>query len=277
MKNHVLLAGAALLALAPAGYADQKADALLRQVAAKTKATKTLSADLQMTMRPPTGQGQTVKSAGSVRLMKPNYARITLTGGPLAQTIASDGKSLYLLNPGNQYQKRDADPQGRNISALWALPIAYFFNPTLDSFAPFGRDPDTKVRYAGRQTVGGAAMDLVALTGDKPMPHTITLFIGPDKLFHRVRVDLKQGSETARYEAAFTNLRAGKPLTAASFAYTPPKTAKLHEPPDLNAKLVPVGSKAPAFDLPTPAGGKLALENTLKDKKAVLVNFWFYN
>lgn len=44
-----------------------------------------------------------------------------------------------------------------------------------------------------------------------------------------------------------------------------------------NDGLLPVGKKAPAFSLPNPKGGTIALQNTLKNKKAVLVNFWFYN
>ncbi len=275
------LAAAALLvsvaAAAPAARADEKADALLKQVAAKTTATKTLSADLEMTMtRQAGGQAQPTRSTGTVKLMKPNFARITITGGPLAQTVASNGKDIYVLTANNQYRKKAANAQGRNIEALWAMPIAYFFNPTLSSLAPFGQGADVQTRYLGRQTVDGASLEAVAVSGEKPIAHTITLFIGPDKLFRRVRVDLKQGNSSTRYEAALKNIRVGTPMTAASFAYAPPKTAKAYEPPDFEAKLVPVGQKAPEFSLPTPTGGTLALADAVKGKKATVINFWFY-
>src|SRR3712207_8001760 len=57
-----------------------------------------------------------------------------------------------------------------------------------------------------------------------------------------------------------------RPPRSTLFPYT-----TLFRSPDFEANLVPVGKKAPAFDLPTPTGGKLALESTLKDKKAVLI------
>ncbi len=43
-----------------------------------------------------------------------------------------------------------------------------------------------------------------------------------------------------------------------------------------DARLDTVGQNAPAFSLPTASGGQVTLGETLKDKKAVLVNFWLY-
>jgi hypothetical protein len=42
-------------------------------------------------------------------------------------------------------------------------------------------------------------------------------------------------------------------------------------------KLTPVGQSAPAFSLPSPTGKQVALSATLKGKKALLLNFWFYS
>jgi outer membrane lipoprotein-sorting protein len=279
MKRTLLpLLGAASLAalLAPGARADEKADALLKQVAEKTRATKTLSADLTLSMQRPDG-GQNMNAQGTVKLMKPNYAHIAVKGAGMPQVMASTGKDFYVLLPDNQYQKTAATPGGSNINLLWAMPIAYFFNPGTAALAPFGQGPDVKTSYLGPQTVNGTKMEAVAVTGEKPIPHKITMMIGPEKLFRQVRVELTQEGQTTRYEAALNNLKTGAPMTAAAFAYTPPKTAKLYEAPNLEKNLVAVGKKAPAFALPTPQGGTLALENTLKDKKAVLVNFWFYN
>jgi outer membrane lipoprotein-sorting protein len=265
-----LLASAALLIAAPLARADEKADALLGEVMAKTKAATTLKADMEMTL---SGEGKDIKSTGTVTLKKPNLARIQLTG-PIAQTIASDGKTLWTLNAAGSYRKAPADPQGRNINTLWAFPVAFFFQPNTNFFGPAS---SPRTRYVGADTIGGKTFQVVEVSGEKPMPHTVLMYIGPDKLFHRTVVALKQGDKTMTYTAALSNVETGAPVAAAAFAYTPPKTAKPYEPPNYEANLVPVGKKAPAFDLPTPAGGKLALENTLKNKKAVLVNFWFYN
>ena len=38
-----------------------------------------------------------------------------------------------------------------------------------------------------------------------------------------------------------------------------------------------VGKAAPDFNLPLSRGGRLSLGDALKGKKAVLLNFWFYD
>lgn len=267
-----IAAAVTLAALAPAGAAraDAKADALLKQVAAKTRATKTLSADLTLTMQPP-GDRPALKSSGTVSLMRPNYARIVIADGPFRQTVASDGKTLYRLLGNNQYQKSDARPGGENVSLLWATPVTYFFqqNPS-----PVGGVP-AATRYAGAETINGVRHDVVEVSGDKPA-YSAKLYIGPERLLTRSVVTLTQGEQTTVYGAALSNLRVGRPMTAAAFAYEPPKTAKAYEPPNFEAKLVAIGKKAPEFSLPTPTGGTLALADAVKGNKATLINFWFY-
>src|SRR4051794_34187568 len=94
----------ASLAAAPS-QADQKADALLKQVAAANKAAKTLTADIALSM---SGQGQNMQVTGSVKLKKPNYARVEF-GKPFNQLVVSDGKSLWrLMKDSNQYMKSGA-------------------------------------------------------------------------------------------------------------------------------------------------------------------------
>ena len=46
--------------------------------------------------------------------------------------------------------------------------------------------------------------------------------------------------------------------------------------PSFDEKLIPVGKDAPDFQLPQPGGNRIALSDVRKEKKAVLVNFWFY-
>jgi cytochrome oxidase Cu insertion factor (SCO1/SenC/PrrC family) len=43
----------------------------------------------------------------------------------------------------------------------------------------------------------------------------------------------------------------------------------------LESALLPVGQKAPSFELPAVGGGKLSLAE-INRGKSVLVNFWFY-
>jgi hypothetical protein len=68
-------------------------------------------------------------------------------------------------------------------------------------------------------------------------------------------------------------------MTAKQFAFVAPKgytAMKRPEPPDYEKGLVAVGKPAPDFNLPQVGGVNLALSDLLKEKKAVLVNFWFH-
>jgi outer membrane lipoprotein-sorting protein len=265
--------GAALLTMlgAAPGLADEKADALLQEVAKATQATQTLTADLSLSQA---GQGQNMKFEGKVRLKKPNLARITF-GAPLNQTIASDGKNVWtLLSDNNQYMKQTADPKGRNINGLWAIPVSLFFDPSL--LGPLGPVSAAKHQYLGSQTVEGQPFQVVEVSGNQPVAYTMKLYIGANKLITRAEIEIKQDKATAKLNAILTNVRTNQPLATASFAYTPPKTAKLQEEPDYESKLVPVGKEAPKFSLPTATGSHVELAEALKGKKAVLVNFWFH-
>nr|CAA9212093.1 hypothetical protein AVDCRST_MAG63-28 [uncultured Armatimonadetes bacterium] len=210
----------ALLAAAPVARADEKADALLKEVAAATQAAKTLIADIEMSAQI---QGKTIKGTGTVTLQKPNFARLVLAGD-VAQTVASDGKTIWLVN-GGQYRKVEAKPEGENIQASWALPVSYFFVPMTAVF--FDPNSPGETRYVGTETISGKTFSVVSITGDKPTPYTLTMYIGPDKLFHRMAAEVKQkGGETRKFQAALKNVQTGTRVPVSTFAYTPPKNAR---------------------------------------------------
>ena len=117
------------------------------------------------------------------------------------------------------------------------------------------------------------------LNGDKPFTYMTKLYIAPSKLVTRMDMRITQGGQTVDYDAVLKNVKVDVTLSDATFAYAPPKGATLYKAPtmdDYNNKLLAVNSVAPTFALSTPTGGKLTLEDALKNKKAVLVNFWFY-
>ena len=274
-----LWGGATALALmgARAAQADEKSDALLREVETATRSVKTLTADLSMSQSMKTGvqTPQIVKMAATLKLKKPNFALIDFTQGAYAKTIASDGKNIYTLLPNNQYQKAPADALGKNIESLWAAPIGMFFSGRFQSMS--GGKPTTT--YLGKQTVEGTEYDVVKFSDPKPYPYVSTLYIAPNKLATRLEMELNQDGRAIKLDAVLRNVKTDVALPAAAFAYTPPKGATLYAPPsldDYNKKLLPVGSAAPMFALSAPTGGKVELAEALKGKKAVLVNFWFY-
>lgn len=256
--------------------ADEKADALLKEVDQVTKATKTLAADLNMSERfkTPDGKEQTMKMAGTLKLRKPNLARIDFTEGGYAKTIASDGKNLYTLMPNNQYQKSAVDAQGKAINALWAAPVSMFFGGQATGI--FGGESNPETSYMGKQTVDGIEYEVVQLKGKGQPAYTMNLFIAPNRLATRMDAEITQGSQTFKLDAALKNVKVNAVLPETAFAYAPPKGATAYVQPDYNKNLLPVGSAAPRFALSAPTGGKIALEDALKGKKAVLVNFWFY-
>ena len=281
IRHHSRLAQAGVLALLALGtmpaHADEKGEALLKEVETATKAVKTLSADLTMSLsaKDAEGRDQTVKTAAAVKLKKPNFARIEFAPGKLPKAIASDGKNLFTLMPDNRYQKIPVDAQGKNIEAEWAAPISMFFSGRFDGY---GGDKPAPA-YVGKQTIEGSDYEVVQTSSVKPFIYTTKLYIAPSKLVTRMEMQITQNKRTFNYSAALKNVKVDAPLSDAAFAYAPPKGATLYKAPsldDYNDKLLAVNSAAPTFALSTPAGGKLTLEDALKNKKAVLVNFWFY-
>jgi len=272
--------GVSLLALigTRGARADEKADALLKEVETTSKAMKTLTADLSMSQKAktPDGKEQSMKMVASLKLKKPNLARIEFTQGEFAKTIASDGKNLFTLMPGNRYQKTKVDADGKNIDTLWAAPAAMFFS---GRFTLMGVESKAATTYVGKQTIEGTEYDVVQVSGTKPFAYSGKLYIAPDKLATRLDLEVGVGAQKIQVDAVLTNIKKNVPLTEAGFAYAPPKDAVVLEVPSLeefNKKLLPVGSAAPRFALSALSGGKVELAEVLKGKKAVLVNFWFY-
>lgn len=263
------LSGAALLLilslLGTTVRADQKADALLKEVSRATRAVNSLTADLVMTMSSTLGKQ---KATGKVKLMRPNFARIEI-GAPFSQTIVSDGKHMWMYQKnGNQYMKTEADPKGEEISAMWAFPVNIFFDPSMKPL-----QEGVTMKLAPPETIDEKKFSVIAAT----LPGgsgQIKLYIGPDKLVHRTV--MAAGPAGGRAEATFKNIEIDAALMASDFAYTPPKGAKLQKPPDFTATLIPLGKKAPNFTLRTPAGTSVSLLSALRGKKAVLINFWSY-
>lgn len=263
-----------------AARADGKADALLKEVETTTKGIKTLTADLRMSQsaQTPDGKEQSMKMVGAIKLRKPNLARLEFTEGEFVKTIASDGKNVFTLMPGNLYQKTKVDAQGTNIDTLWAAPVAMFFS---GRFSLMGAESKAAATYVGKQTIEGMVYDVVQLSGKKPFAYTGKLYIAPGKLATRLEMEITapSGGPGLKVDAVLTNVKRNAPLTKAEFAYVPPKDAAQYTPPspeEFNKKLLAVGSVAPRFVLSAPTGGRLELAEALKGKKAVLVNFWFY-
>jgi outer membrane lipoprotein-sorting protein len=246
--------------------ADEKADAVLKQVAAASKALQSLTADMNIKQqRGP----QEVTVAGTIKIKKPDKVHLTI-GPPANQSIISDGKTMYVLLPGNQYQKQSVPPG--------PMPDFLPGNLLLDPGSPAGAKlAASKPQYIGTETVAGQAYRVLKLTPVAAPNATIKLYVDAHNLVTRSVTEMKNGQDTMRMVAALNNVKINPNLALAEFQYTPPATAKLYTGPNYDKDLVPTGKAAPAFSLPTPTGGHVALADASKDKKAIMVNFWFYS
>ena len=260
-----------LLLSAPATPADEVADKLLAESIARTRSLRTLNADITVSLQTPTQSLR--KNIGTIRLMKPNYALIQLTGDYPLVTLASDGHSRYLLPDGTKYTLAVADPQGRNIDTpWWALPVRFFFTQNIN---PFGSDapPWTSSKYVGRETLAGQTYDVIEIRGDKPMAYVARFYFDERKLFGRSIVSFGEGPGAAVFTSELRNVRTRVNLTRQSFKFLPPASARLDT--GAEKRMIALGDAVPDFSLPTPDGKTLNFENFRQGKKAVLITFWF--
>lgn len=256
------LAAAALIPLAGlSAHADDQANRLVNEVIAATSAAKSLTADISLYEKV---KGKLITGTGKAKLKRPNLALVTVAGGPAAETVVSDGKTLTMLMPDNQYMQMPVEPNGKNINLAWA-PINLFFHPqTLK---------DMPLSYAGKETIGARTYEVLE---QKAAEQTTRIYVDSSKLITRLTVDVKQGDQTFAVGAELASVKLNVPLTASDLAFQLPKTAKLYKQPDYNAKLIPVGKMAEKFDLMGLAEKHVTLDDAGAGKKAVLVNFWFY-
>jgi len=128
-----------------------------------------MAARIDLTVQIP-GQPQK-RNAGSIRLMKPNYALLTLTGDYPLVTLASDGHSIYIVSDPTRYSVTNTEAHGENIETpWWALPMRFFFT---QSAKPFGPDspPWTSSQQVGAETIGNERYNVIEVAGEKPRPY----------------------------------------------------------------------------------------------------------
>lgn len=263
-----------LALLAPPARADEKGEALLREVTGATKKVKSLSADLKIAYR--FGKNNS-KMTGALAVQRPNLARIDVSGQPVEQMVVSNGKTLYLVMKGQkQYMKQPADPNGANIQGA-SLIASLFFTPQLETIlAGLAGTTTVSPTLKGTLQREGVRYQRLEVTGNAGK-NRLTLYISPKKLVQGILFEQKNGDESMQMEEFLSNLKVGTKLPARLFAYTPPVGFKVYEQPDFNAKLLAVGAEAPPFELSRPDDkSKFSLAKMLEGRKAVIVNFWFY-
>jgi outer membrane lipoprotein-sorting protein len=248
----------AIFATAPSFY-DEKATALLAEIAAKGKSLKSFSAEVTMTMTGPQSQ----KMTGKLLIQTPSKGRVEFTPEKGEKILMlQDGKSSFNIT-GKKYTKGPLSP---NNEEIW---------PFLTSVP--GADPK-KFTHAGTEKVGEITFEVLET---KEGPQTIRVYVSPEKVIQRVVMSMEAGGQKAGQEIVLSNIQLDTELAAENF--TLPAGLEEAKAPgggggneSLEAKLLKVGAKAPVFTLPALAGTNLSLAQALQGKKALILNFWFY-
>lgn len=274
MKSRIAPAlGIAVAALALAGLrpapADEKGEALLREAFRTLHAARTYQAAFSLTIAP-TGAPPLVLK-GNLAAMKPNFFRLKLDGeapggGPkIGLNYVSDGKYYYQHGGGPTYGKDEVEPNPTQFAGRWEGEVDAFF----------GGDKllgTRTVTVTGAETVGGVPCDLLKVSPQQNGPAVVYAVGKIDHLIRRCVLTFEGGGRTLTQTNLLTEVKINESKKPEDFVFTPPAGVR-----EQFANLVPVGKPAPDFNLPELKGGQVALSDLRKGKKAVLVNFWFYN
>ncbi len=261
--------------------ADEKGETILREAFQKLHKAQSLSADM-ITERTITGQPKML-GKGTIALKKPNFLNVTLStqanSRTLKQTYVSDGKNYFNYFEGSKnYMRQTTAKNPTEFNGDWEGEVDAFFGG-IATAEKYHAD------FAGTETLEGILCDLVRITSKQQGDTRVfTYAIGQkDRFIHRTSWTAKANKTiTVTQTNRLQNIKLNPMLAAKTFAFVPPKDAKLYDPQDelkaMEAKLVAVGKEAPAFELTDPqAKNRISLAKMLDGRKAVLVNFWFYN
>ena len=260
--------------LEPGSRAQQSPGDLLQTMIASSRAEHSLSAHIVLTWK---AHGVERRSSGTVRLMKPNYAAITLTGDYPQRRLVSDGQSRFVTSAASTYTQQPIDPTGSRIdSPWWGIPFRFFFTQSLNPFGPTA-DPQEQFEDLGRETgADGTVFRVLGAHGQSAMGFYSAKFFFNQRshVLEKTSIQFGQGDKAALFEAALSNIRVNVPLAPPTFHFVP---APGQRAASLADSLLPLGETAPTFTLPSPDDSQIALSKELQGKKATLINFWFYN
>ncbi|MFN3650300.1 MAG: hypothetical protein ACK47B_12055 [Armatimonadota bacterium] len=268
-----LLAALGVLALGLAARADEQAEALKARALAAAEKIQTLRGEMKITRG---GGGREFEYRVKGVIQRPNLARYTvLFEGAPVQTVVSDGKQLLrLMTSQKQFLESAADPQGRNVGFGGTfMPMHAFLNLKAELEAG-------TLSYGGRKEVDGRTYEVLQLRAERA-PQERSFFFDEAGVLRGVELLFRTGDQMLRNSGWLTEVRLNEPAKPEELVREIPEGYQKYviaQPvaPDYTAELIPVGKEAPRFQLPQPGGGQLSLESALKEKKAVLINFWFY-
>jgi thiol-disulfide isomerase/thioredoxin len=277
---------------------DPKAMTLLAEAEKAMASAVSLTADVTVVYKQTEDRYYTTD--GAVSYLRPNYMRASAwehvdgtdatppphDGNPTI--TASDGRTIWYVAKNGQYFQTAADPMGHNL-ASGLDPAGGFFDSARSTLNQIDSQKQqhslVSVTYAGKQTWDGQQYDVidwkyrqlfgrmvkgkivVSVQDDTQTNH---LYIGADRLIHRLAYETSSGQSGDRY---LRNVRVNPKLTAKNFAVTLPDGAKPYVlPQPAPPSLLASGAKAPDFEANAPGGGSIHLADYAG--KIVVIDFW---
>lgn len=247
-----------LLLLPFALQAQDTGEAAHKKLCDKLKAAKSLSVTVE------TRVNDKVASSFTFKALRPNYSEMITK----AYEDRVDGTKRHIYYPDRkQFQSSDAPKT-----------ILMRF-PGLEAFV---EDPkDRKLVGASTERFEGADRQALRYEMPERPGFELTVYLDtktglPVGAKQVVPTGAGDASERSVLVYVYKDLKLDVSMKPEQFAWQPPADAKPYEPPNYEAKLLPVGSQAPEFRLKSPTGGELSLSEAIKGNKATLVNFWFH-
>jgi peroxiredoxin len=273
---------AALACATPAAArADKAGEALLEKCVVAEGKLKSLQASFTLRQEM-AADSRSVH--GTMKLLKPNRALITMQGAQASdsRTLASDGRQFTTyFSADNEFQREAADPSGGNIGRAVCTEVTAFYNPDVLNQI---RAQGAGIKIAGTKSIGGVECKELRVTGGAA-GSMLALFVGPDLLLHGVTLAYDSRAGRSVTESRLTDMRPNTAFTVTSMAFSLPRSAKPYQERVADTRpssgtdpaesgLLPIGSKAPDFQLPRPEGGKLTFSSIYARQKATLLCFW---
>lgn len=249
------------------------AERLLRQAEERMRSLKGFSCDLvrRQTLSPKAGTAREVEQRLHIEFTRPNFFVIEAGKGDLAYRSISDGHNLYWVGKDGYTET----PVEKSFDYHWFSDDLLNLLAT-GTFVDGVRAPRTPIlKVLPNETWGGANYRVIEAKVGGGYPIAYRVYIGDDRLIHRiVHTEDYDGLRTI-VDSSVTSL---SPSVRTSFAFTPGSLKRLNTSFPLSPGEFPqiqVGSIAPNFTLATPSGARLSLSEAMKEKRAVLLNFWF--
>ncbi len=270
----VLTLGAASLVFASGG-----AESLLKKAEFSAKRLQSFHCKL-LTSRTYGGRskGMQINETLDVTFQRPNKFVVESkeSNYPTVAREISDGKNVYYVNEKN-YSKGPIDHEAKDFHWYHNDLLLTLVTGSFDEAMEFPFKPTVKQLPDDQWNGESYHVVDVAVAGGYPIDYKI--YLDDSNMIHRIiHTEEENGKVYFGEDVQLQQFEKNPAVDATAFSFTPNANQKPFDTAAMRAgetPLITVGRQAAPFSLPTPEGPRLALEQALAGKKALLLNFWF--